>query len=98
MNDRIRRLYEMFSRVLNFMSANAADFQAIPFVAATVADLQTEAAKISALAADKSQNTAAAKDSTIFRGDARDALRDAMEDIAETWKSAVTGDTGDVNK
>lgn len=88
----------MFSRVLNFMSANSADFQAVPFVAATVAELQTETAKIAALAADKVQNTAAAKDSTVFRGDARDALRDAMEDISDTWKSGAAGDSEAVNK
>jgi hypothetical protein len=98
MNDRIRRLYEMFSRVLNFMTANAADFQAIPFVAATVAELNTEAAKISALAADKTQFTAASKDSTIFRGDARDALRDAMDDIVDVWKSASTSNNDAQNK
>lgn len=98
MNDRIRRLYEMFSRVLNFMTASAADFQAVPFVAATVADLQTETAKVSALAADKVQTTATAKDSTISRGDARDAQREAMEDIADVWKSVTTDDTETANK
>lgn len=87
MNDRIRRLYEMFLRVLNFMTANSADFADIPFVAAAVADLQTQTATIAALGAEKVSATVLAKDSLIFKGDAREDLRDALEDISETWRS-----------
>lgn len=98
MNDRIRRLYEMFARVLNFMTANADDFQAIPFVAANVSELQTAVTEISNLAAEKAQNTAAAKDATISRGDRRDNLRDVMQDIADVWRSAIKEDTSAANK
>lgn len=98
MNDRTRRLYAMFSRVLIFMTGNINDFQAIPFVAATVSELETETAKIAALAADKVQHTAAAKDSTVSRGDARDNLHDALEDIADVWKTVITGNVEVANK
>ncbi len=98
MNDRTRRLYEMFSRVLTFMTDNITDFQSIPFVAATVGELQAETAKISALATGKVQTTAAAKDSTVSRGDTRDHLRDALEDVVDVWKSAITGNVEIANK
>lgn len=84
MNDRIRRLYEMFLRVLIFLNSNAADFADVPFVTATVAALQAAADTLSALGAGKITATAAAKDTMIFKGDARDDLRDALQDIAET--------------
>ena len=98
MTDGTRRFYEMFIRVLNFMTANAADFQNIAFVAATLTELQTETGKIAALAAGKVQSTAAAKDSTIERGDARDALREAMAEIADLWRSAVKDESTAANK
>lgn len=94
MNDRIRRLYEMLLRVNDFMSANTADFSGVAFVAATAATLQTETARIGALAASKVQNTAAAKDSTVSRAESRSDLRSAMEDIAAVWKSAAA-ETGE---
>lgn len=87
MNDRIRRLYEMFLRVSVFMTANAADFQNIPFVASTVTALKTATDRLAALGAEKTATTAAAKDSFIFKGDARDSLRDYLEYIAEVWRT-----------
>lgn len=98
MDDRIKRLYEMFLRVLNFMTANTAAFQDVPFVAATVAALQAEIDKLAALGANKITTSAAAKDSTIFRGDARDALRDTLEDIAEVWRTVIDEVDGAQNK
>ena len=88
MNDRIKRLYEMFLRVLTFMTANAADFQDIPFIAATVAKLQTEADALAALGAEKVTTTAASKDSSVFKGDARTALYDYLKYIAGIWRTA----------
>lgn len=87
MLDRVRRLYEMFLRVLTFMSANTADFQNVPFVAATVAALQAEIETLANLGVQKIITTSASKDSVISKGDARDNLRDAVKDIADVWKS-----------
>ena len=86
MNDRIRRDYEMFQRVLLFLDENKDDFTAIPAVAAKVTILQTETQKIADLGAEKVSTTAGAKDATIYKGDLRDALEDAMQNIADMWK------------
>lgn len=98
MNDRQRRLYEMFLRVISFMTANAANFITIPLVDTIVTTLDVETQKIAALAEEKVTDTATAKDATIFRGDARDALRDAMQDIADMWRSMADEHGGAVNR
>ena len=86
MNDRDRREYEMFLLALLFLDKNSSDFSAIPAVAAAIAVLQTETQKLSDLGADKVSTTGEAKDATIQKGDLRDALRDAMQDIADMWR------------
>lgn len=86
MNDRERRLYEMFLRVLAFLQANASDFANIPAVAAVVTVLLAETSVLGNLGEAKVSDTTTAKDKTIFRGDNRDAVRDAMEDIAVMWR------------
>lgn len=85
MNDRNRRLYEMFLRVIEFLMANEA-LKNIPVVAAALLVLQTETPKIAALGAEKVSATGAAKDKTIHRGDLRDTLYDAMQDVSDMWK------------
>lgn len=76
------------------MTANSADFADVPFVTAAVADLKTQTETIATLSAEKVSATALAKDSLIFKGDAREDLRDALEDISETWRS-LGDETGD---
>lgn len=98
MDDRTRRVYEMFIRVLEFMMVSATDFQTVSFVAATVAALKTESDNLAASASETLTTTAAAKDSTISRSDARDDLRHALEDFAETWKSLLDEVSGAENK
>jgi hypothetical protein len=88
MEIKVRRNYEMLLKVENFMTLNADDFSGISFVAATVAVLRAETAKIGELSAEKVQNTAAAKDSTLTRHDARRHLHAALEEIARLWRSA----------
>ena len=48
--------------------------------------LQTEIQKLDDLGADKVSATSGSKDVTINRGDLRDALKDAMQDISDMWK------------
>jgi len=86
MNDRERREFETSMRSLLFLNTNSSDFTDIPAVAAVVAVLETETATLSALGADKVGATSGAKDATIYRGDLRDHLRDAMQYIADMWK------------
>lgn len=88
----------MFLRVLIFMTANHADFADIPFVAPTVADLQAETDRLRELGAAKVATTAAARDSTISRGDARDDVRDDLEYVAEVWRSMPDETKGMENK
>lgn len=98
MNDRIRRLYDMYLRVLAFMSANTNDFKDIAIVQTHVETLRSDAEKLAELGVDRVTNAAAAKDKTIHRGDARDLLRDAMQDVTDMWVSMVDEVGGDVNK
>ena len=77
----------MFLRVINFMTANAADFESISFVADAVSVLQTETEALGALGAAKITATAASKNSTSSRGDARQDLRDDLEYVAAVWRS-----------
>jgi hypothetical protein len=98
MNDRIKRLYEMFLRVLTFMTANSADFADVPFIAATVTGLQTEADALANLGATKVTATAASKDSTVFKGDARTSLRDYLKYISEVWRTVYDEVEGGENK
>lgn len=86
MNDRERREYEMYLRAFLFLQSNSADFASIAAVAADVAVLQAETARLSALGADKVATTTGALDATVYKGDLRDALRDAMQDIADMWR------------
>jgi hypothetical protein len=75
----------MFLRVIEFLMAHDT-LKNIPVVAAALLVLQTEAPKIAALSAEKVSATGDAKDKTIHRGDLRDALDDAMQDISDMWK------------
>lgn len=85
MTDRDRRLYEMFLRVIEFLMANET-LKNIPVVSAALLVLQTEVPKLANLGAEKVSATSEAKDKTIHRGDLRDALQDAMQDVADMWK------------
>lgn len=76
----------MFLRVLAFLQANASDFANIPAVAAVIAVLLAETPVLGNLGEAKVSDTTTAKDKTIFRGDNRDAVRDAMQDISDMWK------------
>lgn len=98
MEDRIRRLYEMILRVLVFMRANAADFQAMPFVAPTVAALQEAANTLESLGAAKFTTTAAAKDTTLVRGDARDDLHEELKYLSGLWRTGYDEIGGEPNK
>lgn len=98
MNDRERRLYEMFLRVLVFLQANAADFTNIPAVAAAVTILLSETPVLGDLGEEKVSDTSESKDKTIFRGDMRDALRDAMEDISDMWRPMAKNHENAANK
>ncbi|HQU85522.1 MAG TPA: hypothetical protein PKY59_20475 [Pyrinomonadaceae bacterium] len=98
MNDRERRLYEMFLRVLTFLQANAADFDNIPAVAAVVTVLLAETPVLGNLGEVKVTDTSTAKDKTIFRGDNRDAVRDAMQDISDMWKPMAKNYQGASNR
>lgn len=86
MNDRNRRIYEMSVRTADFLTANASDFESIAAVAAAIALLQTETPKIRDLGAEKVSMTGEALDATIHKGDLRDDLRDAMQNIADMWR------------
>ncbi len=86
MNDRDRREYEMFLNVLLFLNKYNADFKDIAVVEAAKAVLEGETQKIGDLGADKVETTSGAKDATIHKGDLRDALEDAMQDIATMWR------------
>jgi hypothetical protein len=98
MNDWERRVFAMVLRVLAFLLANAADFAHIPIVAQTVTLLQAEKETLSELGAEKVTKTVDAKDKTIFRGDARQSLRDVMEFIADFWRPMAKNHGGAVNK
>ena len=86
MNDRVRREKERAQRSYLFLDENKNDFTSIPVVAANVAILQTEIQKLDDLGEDKVSATSGSKDVTINRGDLRDALRDAMQDVSDMWK------------
>ena len=86
MNDRIRREKEMFQRAYLFLDENKDDFTSIPVVAASAVILQTETQKLDDLGADKVSATGGAKDVTLHKGDLRDALKDAMQDVADMWR------------
>lgn len=86
MNDRIRREKESFQRCYLFLVENKNDFTAIPAVAASVTVLQTELQKLDDLGAEKVSAIDDSKDVTIHKGDLRDALDDAMQDVADMWK------------
>lgn len=86
MNDRIKREKERAQRSYLFLNENKNDFTSIPAVAANIAVLQTEIQKLDDLGAEKVTATTDSKDVTVHRGDLRDALEDAMRDIADMWK------------
>lgn len=98
MNDRERRLYEMFLRVLVFLQANATEFTNIPAVAAAVTILLAETPVLGDLGEEKVSDTSESKDKTIFRGDMRDALRDEMEDISDLWRPMAKNHENAANK
>ena len=86
MNDRERREFERDSRALLFLQSNKNDLKDIAAVIAAITVLQTETERLSELGADKVQATSGAMDATLYRGDLREALDDAMQDIADMWK------------
>lgn len=86
MNDRERREFERALRVLLFLRLYENDFAAIPSVGAAIAVLQTATDALGDLGAEKVGATGGAKDVTIFKGDLRDALRDAMQNISDFWR------------
>lgn len=98
MNNWERRVYEMVLRALAFLTVSAADFAHIPVVGQTVTILQTEKETLGGLGAEKTAKTVGAKDKTIFRGDARQALRDAMNAISDFWRPMAKNHGGAVNK
>ena len=98
MNDRDRREFEMFLRVLLFLNSNSGDFAAIPAVAAVIAILQTETDALGELGAQKVSTTGEAKDATIYKGDLRDALLDAMRNIADMWRPMAKNHQNSQNK
>lgn len=98
MNDRERREFEMFLRALLFLNENSGDFAAIPVVAANIAILQAETDTLSELGADKVSTTGEAKDATIHKGDLRDALRDAMQNISDMWRPMAKSHQNAQNK
>lgn len=87
MNDRDRRSYDMFQRVTAFMTENANEFKNSPVAVNLIAALNDEILKIAALGEEKMTDTAGAKDASIFRGDMREDLRDAMLDITAMWRT-----------
>ena len=98
MNEKIRLLYEMFLRVLSFMTANQTDFSDIPFIEPTLAAFKQAVEKLGALGAEKLTATASAKDATLSRSDARQHLRDQLEDIRDIWRSVFDEVGGSQNK
>ena len=86
MNSRDRRVYEMSVRALDFLTANQPDLKNFAAVTAARNTLLVESPKIAELGAEKVSMTGEAKDATIHKGDLRDALRDAMQDIAGMWR------------
>lgn len=98
MNDWERRLYEMFLRVLVFLQANAADFTNIPAVAAAVTVLETETPVLANLGSEKVSDTNTSRDKTIFRGDNRNAVYDAMKNISDMWKPMAKNYQGASNR
>lgn len=86
MNDRERREFEMALEALLVLTKYQSYFDGIAAVAAAIAVLETQTQTLRDLGADKVSVTSAAKDATIHKGDLRDALEDAMQDIADMWK------------
>ncbi len=86
MNDRVRREKERAQRSFLFLDENKNDFTSITVVAANIAILQAEIQKLDDLGADKVSATSGSKDVTIHKADLRDALKDALQDIADMWK------------
>lgn len=87
MNSRYRRVYEMVLRVVSFLNANTGFLSAIPVVQTYLENLDTNVAALTQLGIDKVASTGSAKDATLSKGDSRDFLRDAMQNIADMWKS-----------
>lgn len=98
MNNWERRVYEMALRALAFLTVSAADFARIPVVGQAITILRTEKETLGGLGAEKAAKTVDAKDKTIFRGDARQALRDTMNAISDFWRPMAKNHGGAVNK
>ena len=86
MNDRERREYEMFLRVLLFLNKYFEILKHIPAIVTARDILQAETDRLAALGAGKVDATVDSKDATIYKGDTRDYLRDAMQDITDMWR------------
>ena len=85
MNDRHRRIYEAALRAVNFMTANASNFQSIAVVQTYIASLNSANAELLNLGAAKVTRTSASRVATHSRGDLRELVRDALRDITEMW-------------
>lgn len=85
--DRIRRIYEMLLRVMAFLNENNDVLKSIPVIVAAKAVIEIQVAALAALGVEKVSKTAASKVGTVQRGDARDLLTDAMEDVVDLWIS-----------
>lgn len=86
MNDRERREYEMCLLALLFLKKYQSDFNNIVAVAAAIAVLETGTLKLGELGADKVMTTTGTRDAFIHKGDLRDALEDAMLNVAGMWR------------
>ena len=86
MNDRDRREYEMSLRALLYLNKYFDILKSIPAIITAKDTLQTETDALGELGADKIGATVDSKDATIHKGDLRDAMDDAMQDVADMWK------------
>jgi hypothetical protein len=86
MNDRERREFEMALEALMVLTRYQSYFDGIAAIAAAIDVLQTETDALRDLGVEKVSATGDARDKTIYKGDLRDALDDAMQDIADMWK------------
>lgn len=98
MNDRERREYEMFLRALLFLNKYFDELKDIPAVVTARDILQTETDEVGELGAGKVSATVDSKDATLYKGDSRDALRDAMQDVADMWRPMAKNFNDSYNK
>ncbi|MBC7795363.1 MAG: hypothetical protein H7Z37_00660 [Pyrinomonadaceae bacterium] len=97
MEDRFKRVYETTSRVLEFMNANAADFEQIAIVKTYLDALKAAQSDLTRLGEQKVTTTNEARSATVSRADSREALRDDLRDITDLWKT-IASNVGDGGK